>query len=56
MNNDKKATWAGIIAGVGQLLPLILGGIGISVPMDVTNGITAIALFVLGFFTNRQDK
>ncbi|HHT9146007.1 MAG TPA: hypothetical protein ACFYD4_10080 [Candidatus Wunengus sp. YC61] len=54
MNNDKKTTVAAAIAAGSQIVGLIAPMFGVFVPNEVFQGISAIALFVLGFFTNKK--
>lgn len=54
MDNDKLTTLAGVFAGLPQILGIVGPMVGLVIPVPVLNGITAIALFVLGFFTNKK--
>jgi hypothetical protein len=53
MNKDKLTTAAGTIAALPQILGVVLPLFGLAIPVEVLNSITAIGLFVLGFFTNK---
>ena len=53
MNNDLKTTLSGLLAAVPQLLPML--GL-VMIPIPVLNGISALGLALLGWFTNKQDK
>lgn len=55
MNNDSKTTWAGAVGAITLLIGAIAPQFGITIPIEVTNGIGAIALFVLGLFTNKTS-
>lgn len=52
MNNDLKTTLSGLLAALPQLIPML----GISlIPVPVLNGITALGLALLGWFTNKKE-
>lgn len=55
MNNDKKTTVTAAIAAGSQIVGIIAPMFGLIIPSEVFQGISAIALFVLGFFTNKKD-
>ena len=54
MNNDKRTTIAAAIAAGSQIVGLITPMLGIIVPNEVFQGVSAIALFIWGFF--RDEK
>lgn len=52
MNNDMKTTIAGIVATIGFILKIFK----IDVPVEVTDGLIAIGIFVMAYFTNKKNK
>lgn len=53
MNNDLKTTLSGLLAALPQVLPML--GLAL-VPVPVLNGISALGLALLGWYTNKSDK
>jgi hypothetical protein len=51
MNNDLKTTLSGILAALPQILPML--GV-VFIPGPVLNGITALGLALLGWYTNKK--
>ena len=52
MSNDIKTSVSGIVAGVFSILALF----NIIIPQEASGIIVAIALVILGYFTNKKDK
>ena len=53
MNNDLKTTLSGLLAALPQVLPLI--GVAF-LPIPVLNGVSALGLALLGWYTNKTEK
>src|SRR5208337_2320854 len=52
MNTDLTTTVAGVVAGIAA----ILGAFNIIIPQQVSGAIVAIAVSVLGYYTNKATK
>jgi hypothetical protein len=52
MNNDLKTTLSGLLAALPQFLPMI--GVAL-IPIPVLNGVSALGLALLGWYTNKKD-
>lgn len=52
MDNDTKATVAGVVGGIA----LLVAQFGIQVSGEVMSAITAVVVVVLGYLMNKQKK
>jgi len=56
MKKDVKTTIGGLVAAIPQLAAIVLPIFGITLPIEIISGVTAVGLAILGWNASDKEK